>query len=183
MPTLEISEALRESYALSTKKGIPYYALTIWSENWLDDEDNPIPVRLSVGWDTFEARVEADSDLGDGGQVVEYKAIPMEIVLPQTNAEELPQFEFKVYDPQRLVLGQIIAAQQDAKPIIMYMRVYLSNRLLIGPETDPVPRFNVASLKINTGTSVITGKAVINDHMNRSVPFWTHTYAEYPSLR
>jgi len=177
VPTINMSEALQEAYATVSSAAIEYYCFEFVHEDW--DE----PARVVYGWDEIEARLEDPSDSGHSGELVTWRPLPIEFQMPATVADEIPTFEFKFYDPSRIVMDKIFAAQAAPKPIQMYVRVYLSNRLDIGPETVPVPRYHIGSVKISSASSMITGRAVFQDYMGRSAPFRTFTLAEYPGLR
>lgn len=190
MPTFEMSDALREALASVRTDIITYFTFELWHEDW--DET----VRIVHGWDEIEARIEQPEDAdavqlettdmyptGSAGELATFYPVPMEFTLPTTQPDEIPTFEFKFPDIGNLVARRVITSQGTPKKILMFMRVYLSNNLDIGPETIPVPRYNVSSLRISTQSQVVSGRCIFNDYMGRSVPFRSYTFAEYPSLR
>jgi hypothetical protein len=177
MPTINMSEALEEAYATADTKAIPYGTLEFVHPLW------DTPARILDGWDQIEARLETPSDSGHAGELVTFYPVPIDWVMPVTTPDEVPSFQFKFYDPSRMVMQKIFDAQDDPQPIQMYVRIFLSNHLDIGPETVPVPRYHVASVKINARSSLITGRCIFQDYMGRSAPFRTYTLAEFPGLR
>ena len=185
MPTINISEALQEAYASARTDAVEYYTFEFTHPDWSE------PARLVYGWEEITAKMEStylldvlDDDSGDPSPSVVFYPIPIEFQLPPTVADEVPSFQFSFYDPSRIVMEKIFATQSGTpKPIKMYMRVFLSNRLEIGPETVPVPRFYVGNVQISAQTSQITGRCVFQDYMGRSAPFRTYTLEEFPGLR
>lgn len=184
MPTFSMSDALREALSIVRTDVIEYYTFEFWHEDWEE------PARIVSGWDQIEARLEAAGDADDvqiangtAGELVTFYPVPIEFTMPSTLPDETPTFEFKFHDLQQIVMQKILQNQVTPKKVLMFIRVYLSSNLNIGPETIPVPRYNVASLKLSTAASLITGRCMYNDFIGRSVPFRSYTYAEYPDLR
>lgn len=177
MPTINLSDALREAYAVADTTAIEYYTF-----EWIHPSWDP-PVFTVHGWDEIEALIEDPSDSPKAGELVTFQPLPIEGILPPTTADEVPSFQFRMYDPSRIVAQKIIEAQNDPKPIQMLMRVYLSNRLTVGPETQPVPRYYVGSTRLVKKTGMVTGRCVFQDYMGRSAPFTTYTPAEFPGLK
>lgn len=184
-PTINMTDALKEAYAVAKTDAFPYYTFEFVHPSW-----DP-PARIVYGWDEIECQMEEDylvDVLGEApgaSPICTFYPVPIEFTMPATVAEEVPVFDFKFYDPSRIVMLKIFEAQDDPQPVQMYVRVYLSNRLLSasGPETLPVPRYHVGSVRINKATSLVTGRCVFQDFMGRSVPFRTYTLAEFPGLR
>lgn len=177
MPTINMSEALQEALATARTDAFEYYTFEFVHPAW------ETPVYVVYGWDVIDALIETPSDGPSAGQVVTFQPLPIEFTMPATTSEEIPSFEFKFYDPSRIVMQKVFESQADPRSIQMYIRVYLSNRLLLGPETVPPPRYHVATIRIEESTSMITGRCVFQDYMGRSVPFRTYTLAEFPGLR
>lgn len=178
MPTINMTEALQESLAVAPTDVVTYFTFDFTHVAWSD------PVRIVYGWETIDALLEADSPSGDGGMVVTFQPLDVVFAPPSTTTDEVPSFEFKFYDASQIVMQKIFDAQNSPSAISMYLRVFLSNRMdTYGPENIPVPAFNVGSVKIDTESSLITGRCVFQDYMGRSAPFRTYTLAEFPGLR
>lgn len=178
MPTLEMSEALKEAYAVAPSDVFEYYTFEFVHPAWTE------PVRVVYGWEAIEARIENPSEGNYAGQLVEWQPLPIEFTLPATIADEVPSFEFSFYDPSRIVMQKVFDSQKtNPEGIEMYLRIYLNNRLDIGPETNPVLHFSVGSVRIQQGSSMVSGRCVFTDYLGRSAPFRTYTLAEFPGLR
>lgn len=179
MPTIQLSEALQEALATAPSATPEYYTFEFVHPDW-----DP-PIRIVHGWEEIEARLEDPSESGNGGEMVTFYPVPIDFIFEPTTPEEVPSFEFKFYDPSRLVLQKLLDGQDnDPQQIQMYIRVYLQGRFDLQPENAAlVPKYSVANVKISTGTSLITGRCVFQDYLGRSAPFRTYNFAEFPGLR
>lgn len=190
MPTINMSDALKEAYAVAPKDVVEYYTFQFLHPNWSE------PAYIVYGWDEVVALLEEDALIGGvetvpgtpntagPGYMATFNPIPIEFTLPPTTPDEVPTFQFDFYDPSGLVYQQILDHNDDPQPIQMFLRVYLSSRMAtVGPETDPPPRYFVGNVSINAKTSKVSGRCVFQDYMGRSAPFRTYTLAEFPGLR
>lgn len=177
MPTFEMTDALKEALASVRTDVVEYYTFEFTHPDWTD------PARIVSGFEQINAKLEADSESGHGGELVTFFPVPIEFTLPPTVPGEVPTFEFKYYDMSGIMRERIFQTDAPQKRVKMYMRVFLSNHLEDGPETIPVPSYHVLYTKLEPYSGLITGRCVFQDYMGRSAPFRTYTLAEFPGLR
>lgn len=137
------------------------------------------PARIAKGWDTIDARLEAGAP-ANGGEVVTWQAVPIEVSLPTSQHEALPRLRLEIHDASRLLMDPIEAAIADPQPLRVIYRPFMSSRLLQGPELLPPPDFYLSDIDIDS--RVVSGRASLGDLLNRSFPRRTYTAADFPGL-
>ena len=179
MPTDNLSDALTEAYA--TTKGQPEYycfefvCASLWGEN---------NARIVYGWENITAKLEDGAPGGNGGEMVDWLALPIEFKPSSLTPSETPVFGMEFYDVSRVLTSKIITGHLGTPAKVeMYARVYLKGRFDLGPENNPIPRYHVGNLEMDPFTGQVTGDCVFQDFSGRSAPFRTFTLAEYPNLR
>lgn len=122
-------------------------------------------------------RLEQDAPL-DGGQDVEFTAIPFTWGHPSVAEGQAPQADLRVDNVERELEPYLDQIETSFEPIIVIYRVYLSNR---GTVVDKGP-FRFVLKEIATDNGSVSGKVEIASPQN--LKFGTRVYSadEFASL-
>ncbi len=179
----ELSEALAEAYATARTDIVEYYAFELYA---VRDNGEPAftePARVVWGWEEISAKHE-DTAINNPGEMVLYRPGPIDVKIPETVSDQEPQLEFTIFDIGKDLIMSLEDEQAgDPCSVFICMRVYLSNRLALGPEKDPPVTFELKSVQVNSAQSKISGRAGFNSFLNRQFPFRSYTLSEFPGLR
>jgi hypothetical protein len=171
--------AWEEAVASVPASVIVYPTLELQHPGFVDESDNPIPIRAVTG-------VRADMDFGiedgavfDAGTMATFKAIPFGAEYPEVGEGKLPESRVTIDNVARELVPHIRKAMTYRADLIAIYREYRSDDLAT-PCYGPV-EFVIRNAMMVGAT--ITGMARLDNLANKKFPSKVYTLRDYPGLQ
>ncbi|QDB70860.1 hypothetical protein [Pseudomonas virus PBPA162] len=168
---MSYSKACIEAIASVNNEELMYDTLELHHPLLQDDDGNHMAVRLCIGHDDLEARLEPGAPM-DGGQVVKFTAADFDFTLPDVGEGQMPQLSVRLANVGRDLTRHIEQAAISYEPFKMYYRPYLDSNRLVGPEVDVPFMFELAQVTVDI--FMVSGTATLEEVHNW--PFPNKTY-------
>lgn len=173
-----MSEALAEAYASETS--VPMFdTLELRHPAFIDDDGQPTAIRVVIGYEPIEARLEDDAPL-DAGKVVKFVAAEFRFNLPGFEAGSVPSMNITLDNVSREVTTHLEQAIAQTARIEVTYRPYVEGGLLIGPEMDPP--YTMTLTNVHADVFQVTGTATLSDVHNWPFPGRRYTPKDFPGL-
>lgn len=168
---MSYSEACREALITANNREVVFDTIELHHPLFIDDNGQPMAVRLLIGHDNIVAKLESSAWLNPGEMVTFYGA-DFEITWPEVAEGAMPQITLRSQNIDRELVKHIEQAAQGYDPITMFARPYMLSNLGKGPEVDPPYMFEMANVTVDV--FVVSGTATLEDVHN--FPFPNKTY-------
>lgn len=172
------TEAWEEAAATAPPQLTVYVTLELRHDAFVDAEEGPFAIRAVAGvGDPVTLGLEPEAVL-NGGEMVEFKAIPFESEPPEYAEGKTPESRVTVDNVARELIPHLEAAVSMRSDMICTYREYRSDDLTspcFGPVTFRMKRVSVKGVSV-------TGVARIDDLANRKFPNKVYTLTDYPGL-
>lgn len=173
------SEALAAAYATAPEDEVVLDTLEFLHPTFLDENGDPVAVRVVNDHSPLTATLEADAPL-NGGEVVEFKNCYFQFSRPaETESSTLPEVEVKIDNAARVLIPYLDLAKESRVPITLIWRPYLTSDLS-GPHMNPPLSLTLRS--VGGDMNSLTGRAGFTDLANRRFPSSDYTAKKFPGL-
>lgn len=181
--TATIEQALAEVYASAPLDQLDVDTLEIWHPSFVDDQGNPAPIFLAIGYDAdpeapFRARLEPDAPRR-AGELIEFVAAAIKFQRPDVEEGQLPQIKLELDNVDRAIVQYIELAQGQPAPIEILYRPYLLSDPS-APQMDPPLMMEVVAIEANVFT--VSLSASMADVFNFPFPQTVYTPDRFPGL-
>lgn len=161
------STALAQAYSTAPEDEVVLDTLELLHPTFVDDNGDPIPVRVVNDHDDLVCTLEETAPLNPD-EVVTFKAARFTFVRPPENeTAALPEFQVQVDNVSKYLMPYLDRAKESLDPVTMIWRPYCVSDLS-GPHMNPPFQFALKGVKA-TMTS-ISGRAGMSDIGNRRFP-------------
>ncbi len=172
------NDAWAEAAATAPPQFMVYITLELRHDAFVDEVDGPFAIRAVTGVaDPVTLGLEPEAAL-NGGEMVEFKAVPFTAEQPEFAEGKTPESQVTVDNVAREMIPYLEQAVRMRSDMVCTYREYRSDDLTapcFGPVSFKMKRVSV------TGTKV-TGQARIDDLANRKFPNKVYTLNDYPGL-
>lgn len=173
------SAALAQAYATAPEDEIVLDTLELLHPTFVDDEGNPIPVRVVNDHDDLVCTLEDTAPLNPGEEVT-FKAGRFVFQRPpETESAALPEVQVKVDNVSKYLTPFLDKAKESLDPITLIWRPYCTSDLG-GPHMNPPMMLSLRGVSV-TMTSV-QGRAGFADIGNRRFPAIEYVGRNFPGL-
>ena len=172
MPDVSLSEAIREAYASAPGRVI-YHTLE------LRHATLAVPIRLVLGNDNIEARLEASAP-ADAGELVTFIRYFFRFTKPDVSPDGVPTLQVEIENIDRMITAALIEVSKSQAPLKATYREFLNSGLTIGPENDPPTHMDI--FDASAGLLSVTATAGFPNLMNRKFPTQDYTAEIWPGL-
>lgn len=173
MPDPTLSDAIKEAYASAPVDQVIYHTLELWHDSF------SLPIRVVRDFAPLDARLEAAAARNPGA-VVTFAGYAFDVVPPNQTTQGLPQCNIVIDNVDREIVAQIDAATTSPDPITVIYRAFLSNRLDLGPETDPP--LEMTAQTISATPMRINAAAGFPNLLNKKFPALEYELTTFPGL-
>lgn len=171
--------AWEEAQATASASVEVFYTIEFRHPAFLDDDDNPVAIRVVTGTpDDQLFRIEDGAPM-NGGEIAKFIAVPFSADPPEFAEGKLPQTRVTIDNAGRELVAQLEAAVQVKADLICAYREYRSDdrdEPCYGPVSFVMRKVTV------TGVSV-SGLAQLDDLANSKFPRRVYTLTEFPGLQ
>lgn len=175
---MSITPALAEAYASAPADEVVFDTLEIRHPSFVDDAGQPTAIRVVIGYEDIEARLEPQAPL-HGGQYVTFIAGAFKFTLPGFEEGQVPQLKITLDGVNRQITEHLEASRASKTPIEVTYRPYLSGDLT-APQMDPPINMVLDTVDVDVFQS--TGTASMNDVHNWPYPKELYTPERFPGL-
>lgn len=178
MPDPTLDDAIREAYASAPADEVILNTLELRHPTFLDEEGQPMAVRVVCDQKDLVARLE-DSAPMNAGEAVTFIAVAFQMTLPPIETVAVPELDLAVDNVSTELMKYLDAAVQDPNPIACTYRPYLAGDPLT-PRMDPPPTFELRDVKANVMR--VTGRCRVGIDLQRAFPMPLYTTGAFPGL-
>ena len=178
MPNTLLSEALREAYASAPSDVVILHTLELRHPSFVDDDKQPIAIRVVRDNQDLTARLEAGAPL-NAGAMVTFIAMGFDLELPPIDTAPVPEISITLDNASREIVKHLDAASDSQSKIEVTYRPYLSDDLE-GPQMEPP--FTLVLTEVSADTSRVTGRARMLDVGNKAFPAETYNSLRFSGL-
>ncbi len=178
MPNTLLSQALREAYASAPSDVVILHTLELRHPSFLDDDGEPIAIRVVRDNQDLTARLEASAPL-NGGQMVNFIAMGFDLELPPIDTAPVPEISITLDNVSREIVKHLDAASDSQSKIEVTYRPYLSDDLE-GPQMEPP--FTLVLTEVSADIMRVTGRARMLDVGNKAFPSETYNAIRFSGL-
>ena len=172
MPDISLSEAIREAYA-SAPAQVIYHTLE------LRHASLTTPIRLVLGNDNIDAKLEADAP-ANPGETVTFTRYFFRFTRPDVSPDGVPTLKLEIENIDRIITAALIDVSQSETPLKATYREFLDSGLTVGPENDPPIHMDV--FDATADLLVVTATAGFPNFMNRKFPTMEYNAQTWPGL-
>ena len=172
MPDISLSEAIREAYASAPGRVI-YHTIEIRHASLTH------PIRLVLGNDNIEARLEAGAP-ANPGEIVTFIRYYFRFTKPEVSPEGVPTLEIEIENIDRMITAALIEVSKSQTPTKATYREFLDTGLTVGPENDPPTHMDISSATASPLSVVAV--AGFPNLMNRKFPSQEYDAEVWPGL-
>jgi hypothetical protein len=172
------SEALKEAYASAPPDQIIFDTLELIHPAFVDENGNPMPARVVLGYDDINATLEADAPMNPGETVL-FTAMAFDVKLPGFSEGDVPQLILTLDNVGREIMGPLEQAAADPKVIQVIYRPYLLSDLT-EPQMDPPIDMYVSNIDADVFQIQIT--CTLDDVNNWAFPHALYLPQKFPGL-
>lgn len=176
-PLSPFSNDLREYYFSAEPDKAPLDTIEFRHPAFVDDNGNPVAVRVVNDPEDLPATLEADAPMNAGEQVT-FTRGAFVARKPESDSPGLPTFDLEVCNVSSILMKYLDDATTSTAPVQMSYRQYLSSDL-----SEPgvvIHGFTVK--KANAGVVRVTATAGFEDYVNRPFPFAVYKGAMFHGL-
>lgn len=173
-----VKDALAEAYASAPHQEIIYWTLEIRHSSFLDDEGNPVAIRLVRDEEDLMARLEPDAPL-NAGEEVEFINCPWEFTLPKVEEGAAPEAKLGISNVTRYITPYLENGVSQLTALEITLRPYLLSDLS-GPQMDPV--LTLVLTKVSVDAFSVSGTAGADDMVNYPFPGDTYNTSRFRNL-
>ena len=178
MPDERLNQAIAEAYASAPSDVVILHTLEIRHPTFVDDEGEPIAVRVVRDNQNLNATLEASAPL-HGGEEVEFIAMGFDLELPPIDTAPVSEITVILDNVSRELIKHLDAAVESQDMIEITYRPYLNNDTS-GPQIDPP--LTLILTEVNAKTPRVTGKARMLDIGNKAFPSETYNASRFAGL-
>ena len=178
MPNTSLNDALREAYASAPSDVVILHTLELRHPSFVDDDGEPIAIRVVRDNQDLTARLEAAAPL-NGGAMVTFIAMGFDLELPPIDTAPVPEISITLDNASREIVKHLDAASDSQSKIEVTYRSYLSDDLE-GPQMEPP--FTLVLTEVSADTSRVTGRARMLDVGNKAFPSETYNALRFAGL-
>lgn len=175
---MSLELALQEAYASVRQDVVIFDTLELRHPDFVDDSGSPTAIRVVIGWEDIQARLEPEAPM-DPGAWVRFIAGAFEFSLPGFEENQIPQLKISLDGVSREVVQHIEAAMRRPFPIEITYRPYLSTDLS-KPQMSPPLHMTLASVRVDAFQ--VSGVATLTDVHNWPFPSQKYNAARFPGL-
>lgn len=178
MPNDALSEALQEAYASAPSEVVILHTLELRHPTFLDDDGDPMAIRVVRDNKNLNAALEATAPL-NSGEIVDFIAMGFDLELPPVNTAPVPEITVTLDNVTRELTKHLDSAVESQDMIEITYRPYLSNDIS-GPQIDPP--LTLVLTEVNADVMRVTGKARMLDIGNKAFPSETYNTSRFAGL-
>lgn len=180
--------ALQEAYASAPINDVVLHTLELRNTTFVDDEDNPIAIRVVMAYgdseiidgeeiDGYYLKLEADAP-AEAGQTVFFTGCMFGVSLPEQNISGIPSIEITLDNVSYEISQHLEATVAVKAPIYITYREFLFSN-----KDSPAFIINGLSMKrVKISGAKATGTATFNDLQNKSFPKKLYRPSEFRGL-
>ena len=176
MPNPNLSEAIREAYAVANTDEVILHTLEIMHPSFVDEDGNNTPIRVVQNYRNVMLAIE-------DGTAVQFIGYPFEVTLPQVYERATPRLSITIDNVSRDILENVSRASETLQPITVTYRPYIMRD---GDTTPPTPQYDppleLVLVDVSANVATITASARFRDLGNRQFPNRIYTRREFPGL-
>lgn len=176
---MSYSEAVLEAFATASSDEVIFDTLELIHPNFRGDNGEQITVRIVLGNDNIQAKLEASAPFNPN-QVVTFLACDFSIKLPDVSTSVVPQLQISIANTDRTMSKHIEEAAEVYDAIQVIYRPYLLSSLLNGPEADPPYLLEMADITVDVFQ--ISGTATLDNVYNWPFPAKTYKPSVFRGL-
>jgi len=173
-----LSEALAEAYASAPADAVIFDTIEIRHPAFIDDDGKPTAIRVVIGYEEIEARLEDDAPM-DAGKVVKFIPGAFRFSLPGFEAGSVPTMRISLDNASREVTSHLEQAIAQTARIEVTYRTYLASDLS-APQMDPP--YTMTLTNVHADVFQVTGTATLSDVHNWPFPRRRYTPDDFPGL-
>src|SRR5690606_29455116 len=113
---MSLELALQEAYASARQDVVVFDTLELRHPDFVDDSGLPTAIRVVIGWEDIQARLEPEAPM-DPGAWVQFVAAAFSFSLPGFEENQIPRLKITLDGVSREVVQHIEAAMRRPKPI------------------------------------------------------------------
>lgn len=173
------SEGLARAYASNPEDEIVLDTLEFLHSTFLDDDGNPMGIRVVNDHSLLTATLEPDAPL-NAGQTVGFQ--PVYFTMKRQDESEsgaVPQITIQVDNVGQILIPYLDRAKESRDPIQVIWRPYLADDLS-GPHMIPVLMLTLT--KVGGNMSSLAASAGFSELTNRRFPASEYTSKKFPGL-
>jgi len=178
MPDSNLSQAIREAYAVAPSDVVILHTLEVRHPAFIDDDGYTTAIRVVRDHADLTARLEAGAPL-DGGAMVNFIALAFDLSMPPIDTAPVPEIAVTLDNVSREIVRHLDAAVATQDKIEITYRPYLSTDLE-GPQMDPPITLTLTEVEANA--LQVTGRARMLDIGNKAFPAELYTVKRFPGL-
>lgn len=178
MPNATLSQALREAYAAAPADVVILHTLELRHPTFLDDEGEPMAIRVVRDNQDLTARLEVGAPL-DAGEMVTFIAMGFDLELPPVDTSPVPEISITLDNVSREIVRHLDGAAESQDVIEVTYRPYLSTDLE-GPQMEPP--ITLVLTEVSADVFRVTGRARMLDVGNKAFPAETYSASTFPGL-
>jgi len=175
---MSLELALQEAYASARQDVVIFDTLELRHSKFVDDSGLPTAIRVVLGWEDIQARLEPEAPL-DPGAWVNFVAGAFKFALPGFEENQIPRLKITLDGVSREVVKHIEVAMRHPEPIDVTYRPYLSSDLG-KPQMRPPVHMTLA--RVTVDAFQVTGVATLTDVHNWPFPSEKYLASRFPGL-
>lgn len=173
------SEALARTYAVAPEDEIALDTLELLHPMFVDEEGDPVAVRVVNDHIPLTATLEADAPLNPGA-TVEFKNCYFEFKRPREDESgQVPELELRIDNVARILIPYLELIKLSRTPVTAIFRPYLPSDLS-GPHMNPPLTLTLKN--VGGDMSSLHARASVSELTNRRFPASEYTARKFPGL-
>lgn len=178
MPDPTLSQAWKEAAASAPIGEVMLHTLEFRHPNFIDEVGQPAAIRVVLGHEDLDARLEADASLNPG-EYVTFIAFSFSMSLPETRISSSAELSIAMDNVSQEIEENLALATASPYKVEVTYRAYLSSDLST-PQNIPPMTMTLAGA---TATDQrVEARATFGDPANLKFPDVTYNTIDYPGL-
>lgn len=174
-----IKQAIKEAYASAPSGTIIIHTLEFRHPNFVDELGQPTAIRVVLGHQNLEARLELDAPQ-NGGEYVTFIPMAFDLELPNIEHIAVPEITIAIDNVSREIEDNLMRAAASPYKIEVTYRPYL-NTDLTEPQMNPPTTMTLISAEADDFR--VTARATYGNAANVLTPREVYTSDRFPGLQ
>lgn len=178
MPDPSLSEAIKEAYAVAEVEVIHIHTLEIRHPLYVDEFDNPAPIRVVLSDTAFNGGLELTAPVNPGATVT-FVPFSFDLLMPTINEQGNPELTITIDNVTTEIEQSLSVACSSGQKAEATYRVYTNLDTSV-PQNNPPMHLTVDYAKATDGE--VTARASFGDFVNKAFPNQTYNRKRFPGL-
>lgn len=174
-----LSQAIKEAYASAPAGVIDIHTLEFRHPNFLDEFNVPAPIRVVLGHQILQAKLEDDAPQNPG-QYVTFIPMAFDLELPNVEHLAMPEIGISIDNVSRVIEDNLSIAAASPYPIEVTYRPYL-NTDLSQPQMNPPLTMTLTSAEADDFK--VNARATYGNAANVLVPRQVYNTERFPGIQ